>query len=152
MTTPTLDLTPLPIAAALDFTKPVAQVRDAWAATLNYMDQVRNQPNVAFSTELGVKLDSARYNAALASQAISSWEGGGGTGAESATSISDLAAPTEAFKSALATAKAAWAVEFGGPVTVRPSLWAQMTAPRSDSTYLLWGGAALALYLLTMKR
>lgn len=152
MAAPTLDLTPLPIAAALDFTKPVAQVRDAWQATINYLDQLRNQPDVAYSVDLGVKLDSARYNAAQAAQAISTWEGGGGTGAETATTISGLAAPAEAFKSSLATAKAAWAIEFGGAPPVRPSLWAGMTAPRSDTMYLLWGGAALALYLLTMKR
>lgn len=151
-TAPTLDLSNLPMAATLDLTKPVAQVRDAWRATITYLDQLRNQPDVAYSTMLGVKLDSVRYDAALALETITRWEGGGGTGAEAATAISGLAAPTDAFKNELAAAKAAWATEFGGAAVARPSCFAQLTAPRETSWYLLWGGAALALYLLTMKR
>jgi hypothetical protein len=150
---PTLDLSNLPMAATLDITKPVAQVRDAWRETITYLDQLRSQPGVAYSTLLGVKLDSVRYDAALALETITRWEGGGGTGAETATTISGLAAPTDAFKNELAAAKIAWASEFGGAgAATRPSLWAQVTAPRDNSWYLLWGGAALALYLLTMKR
>lgn len=151
-TAPTLDLSNLPLAATLDLAKPVAQVRDAWQATVNYLDQVRTQPGVAFSTMLGVKLDSARYNAALALDTIKRWEGGGGTGAETATTIADLAAPTAAFKSSLTEAQTAWAAEFGGGAPTRPPLLARLSAPRDTSWYLLWGGAAFALYLLTMKR
>lgn len=153
MTTPTLDLVPLPLAASMDLTKPVAQVRDAWRATISYLDQLRTQPGVSYSTVLGVKLDTARYAAALALEAITRWEGGGGTGAETATAVSDLAGPAEAFKTALTAAQAAWVVEFPGTAAAAtPSFFTRVTAPRETSWYLLWGGAAFVLYLLTMKR
>jgi len=146
MTLAPASLSALPISATADLSQNVAMVRDGFLQTLTILDAIRTSKR-AFSVPLRTALDSARYSAAVVIARIQQFEGSGGTGAESATTIDGLATLQAQFNAQLANAKKIWAVEVGG-VTAKPTWLQRLSTPRSDTSYLLWGMAGLSLYLL----